>query len=60
MEEHAGCKLKKFVFGALSIFGSTYMCEQTLCNMNLIKNKLRKQLTDENGVMFESENKLHA
>ncbi|OCU00129.1 hypothetical protein XELAEV_18005914mg [Xenopus laevis] len=31
----------------LSIFGSTYLCEQVFSNMNFIKSKYRSRLTDE-------------
>ncbi|KAM3831932.1 general transcription factor II-I repeat domain-containing protein 2A-like [Vipera latastei] len=37
---------KKYAFGVLSIFGSTYVCEQIFSNMNYIKNKYRSRLTD--------------
>lgn len=33
-------ELKKFAFGVLSIFGSTYVCEQSFSNMNSIKCKI--------------------
>lgn len=39
--------MKKYAFGVLSIFGSTYVCEQVFSNMNYIKNKHRSRLTDE-------------
>lgn len=39
-------QLKAFAFGILTIFGSTYSCEQTFSNMNFIKSKLRSQLTE--------------
>ncbi|XP_022166391.1 general transcription factor II-I repeat domain-containing protein 2-like [Myzus persicae] len=39
-------QLKMVAFGILTIFGSTYICEQTFSNMNFIKNKLRNQLND--------------
>ena len=39
--------MKKYAFGVLSIFGSTYMCEQIFSNMNYIKSKYRTRLTDE-------------
>ncbi|XP_015684326.1 general transcription factor II-I repeat domain-containing protein 2B-like [Protobothrops mucrosquamatus] len=38
--------MKKYAFGVLSIFGSTYVCEQVFSNMNYIKNKYRSRLTD--------------
>lgn len=40
--------LKKLAFAILTVFGSTYSCEQTFSSMNQIKNKLRSKLTDEN------------
>ncbi|KAJ7338611.1 hypothetical protein JRQ81_012513 [Phrynocephalus forsythii] len=39
--------MKKYAFGVLSIFGSTYVCEQVFSNMNYIKNKYRSRLTDD-------------
>ncbi|XP_072892951.1 general transcription factor II-I repeat domain-containing protein 2A-like [Hemitrygon akajei] len=39
--------IKKYVLGVLSIFGSTYLCEQVFSNMNFIKNKHRARLTDD-------------
>lgn len=39
--------MKKYAFGVLSIFGSTYLCEQVFSSMNYIKCKLRSRLTDE-------------
>ncbi|XP_050065986.1 general transcription factor II-I repeat domain-containing protein 2B-like [Aphis gossypii] len=39
-------QLKMVAFGILTIFESTYICEQTFSNMNFIKNKLRNQLND--------------
>lgn len=39
-------QLKVIAFGIMTIFGSTYICEQTFSNMNYIKNKLRSQLND--------------
>ena len=41
-----GC-MKKYAFGVLSIFGSTYTCEQIFSNMNYIKSKYGTRLTDE-------------
>lgn len=32
-------KMKKYAFGVLSIFGSTYLCEQVFSNMNYIKSR---------------------
>jgi hypothetical protein len=40
--------IKKLAFAVLTIFGSTYSCEQTFSSMNQIKNKLRSNLTDDN------------
>ncbi|XP_059849459.1 general transcription factor II-I repeat domain-containing protein 2A-like [Hypanus sabinus] len=37
--------IKKYALGVLSIFGSTYVCEQVFSNMNFIKNKHRACLT---------------
>lgn len=39
--------MKKYAFGVLSIFGSTYLCEQVFSNINSIKNKHRLRLTDD-------------
>ncbi|XP_044275526.1 general transcription factor II-I repeat domain-containing protein 2A-like [Varanus komodoensis] len=39
--------MKKYAFGVLSIFGSTYLCEQVFSNMRDIKNKHRTRLTDD-------------
>ncbi|CAL9690943.1 unnamed protein product [Knipowitschia caucasica] len=39
--------MKKYAFGVLSIFGSTYLCEQLFSSMNFIKNKHRSRLVDE-------------
>uniref|UniRef100_A0A8D2J826 Uncharacterized protein n=1 Tax=Varanus komodoensis TaxID=61221 RepID=A0A8D2J826_VARKO len=39
--------MKKYAFGVLSIFGSTYLCEQVFSNMKYIKNKHRSCLTDD-------------
>lgn len=39
--------MKKYAFGVMSIFGSTYLCEQVFSNMNYIKSKYRSRLTDE-------------
>ena len=39
--------MKKYAFGILSIFGSTYVCEQLFSNINYIKNKCRTRLTDD-------------
>ncbi|XP_067094207.1 general transcription factor II-I repeat domain-containing protein 2B-like [Osmerus mordax] len=39
--------MKKYALGVLSIFGSTYVCEQVFSNMNFIKSKHRARLTDD-------------
>lgn len=39
--------MKKYAFAVLSMFGSTYLCEQIFSNMNYIKSKYRTRLTDE-------------
>ena len=39
--------MKKYAFGVLSIFGSTYVCEQVFSSINYIKNKHRSHLTDD-------------
>lgn len=39
--------MKKYAFGVLSIFGSTYLCEQVFSSMNYIKSKYRSRLTDD-------------
>ncbi|KAJ4939175.1 hypothetical protein JOQ06_028635 [Pogonophryne albipinna] len=39
--------MKKYALGVLSIFGSTYVCEQVFSNMNFIKSKHRACLTDD-------------
>ena len=38
--------IKNYAFGVLSIFGSTYLCEQIFSNMNYVKSKYRSRLTD--------------
>ena len=38
---------KKYALGVLSIFGSTYACEQLFYTMNYIKNKHLSRLTDD-------------
>ncbi|KAJ8378470.1 hypothetical protein AAFF_G00239340 [Aldrovandia affinis] len=40
-------KMKKYAFGVLSVFGSTYFCEQVFSSMNYIKSKYRSRLTDD-------------
>lgn len=39
--------MKKYVFGVLSIFGSTYLCDQVFSSLNHTKSKYRSCLTDE-------------
>lgn len=39
--------MKKYAFGVLPIFGSTYACEQLFSTMNYIKNKHRSGLRDD-------------
>lgn len=41
-------KIKDLALQLFSMFGSTYLCEQTFSIMNLNKNKLRSNLTDSN------------
>lgn len=41
-------EVKKLAYGVLTIFGSTYSCEQAFSCMNLIKSKVRSQLTNKN------------
>ena len=41
-------KVKKLAFGVLTIFKSTYSCEQAFSCMNIIKSKVRSQLTNKN------------
>lgn len=41
-------EVKKLTFKVLTIFGSTYPCEQAFSNINTIKNKVRSQLTNTN------------
>ncbi|GBL73150.1 hypothetical protein AVEN_159230-1 [Araneus ventricosus] len=41
-------EVKKLAYGVLTIFGSTYSCEQAFSCMNIIKNKVRSQLTNKN------------
>lgn len=40
-------QVKKLAFGVLSLFGSTYSCEQSFSFMNLIKNTHRSNLNDD-------------
>ncbi|GBL92475.1 hypothetical protein AVEN_174745-1 [Araneus ventricosus] len=37
-------EVKKLAYGVLTIFGSTYSCEQAFSCMNIIKSKVRSQL----------------
>uniref|UniRef100_A0A674PAJ3 General transcription factor II-I repeat domain-containing protein 2A-like n=2 Tax=Takifugu rubripes TaxID=31033 RepID=A0A674PAJ3_TAKRU len=39
--------MKRCAFGVLSIFGSTYLCEQVFSSMNIIKSKYRSRFTSE-------------
>ncbi|GBN45811.1 hypothetical protein AVEN_218828-1 [Araneus ventricosus] len=41
-------EVKKLAYGVLTIFGSTYSCEQAFSCMNIIKSKVRSQPTNEN------------
>ncbi|GBM93802.1 hypothetical protein AVEN_244607-1 [Araneus ventricosus] len=41
-------EVKKLSYGVLTIFGSTYSSEQAFSCMNIIKSKVRSQLTNEN------------
>ncbi|GBM57501.1 hypothetical protein AVEN_137934-1 [Araneus ventricosus] len=41
-------EVKKLAYGVLAIFGSTYSCEQAFSCMNIIKSKVRSQLTNKN------------
>ncbi|GBM06987.1 hypothetical protein AVEN_239685-1 [Araneus ventricosus] len=41
-------ELKKLAYGVLTIFGSIYSCEQAFSCMNIIKSKVRSQLTNKN------------
>ncbi|GBN94165.1 hypothetical protein AVEN_8942-1 [Araneus ventricosus] len=41
-------EVKKLAYGVLTIFGSTHSCEQAFSCMNIIKNKVRSQLTNKN------------
>ncbi len=40
-------KLKKFAAGMASVFGTTYVCEQTFSKMKYVKSTHRTRLTDE-------------
>ncbi|GBN29522.1 hypothetical protein AVEN_138951-1 [Araneus ventricosus] len=39
-------EVKKLAYGVLMIFGPTYSCEQAFSCMNIIKSKVRSQLTN--------------
>lgn len=39
--------IRKFARNMVSVFGSTYVCEQAFSKMNFIKSKFRSSLTDE-------------
>ncbi|GBM45312.1 hypothetical protein AVEN_54379-1 [Araneus ventricosus] len=41
-------EVKKLAYGVLTIFGSTYSCEQAFSSMNIVKSKVRSQLTNKN------------
>ncbi|GBM18544.1 hypothetical protein AVEN_47937-1 [Araneus ventricosus] len=41
-------EVKKLAYEVLKIFGSTYSCEQAFSCMNIIKSKVRSQLTNKN------------
>ncbi|GBN80434.1 hypothetical protein AVEN_196681-1, partial [Araneus ventricosus] len=41
-------EVKKMAYGVLTIFGSTYSCEQAFSCMNISKSKVRSQLTNKN------------
>ncbi|GBN26558.1 hypothetical protein AVEN_217340-1 [Araneus ventricosus] len=41
-------EVKKLAYGVLTIFGSTYSCELAFSCMNIIKSKVRSQLTNKN------------
>ena len=38
--------LNEFAAGRLTVFGSTYLCEQTFSRMKIVKSKFRWRLTD--------------
>ncbi|GBM68404.1 hypothetical protein AVEN_131708-1 [Araneus ventricosus] len=40
--------VKKLAYGVLTIFGSTYSCDQAFSCMNIMKSKVRSQLTNKN------------
>ncbi|GFX10921.1 dimer_Tnp_hAT domain-containing protein [Trichonephila clavipes] len=40
-------QLKKLAFAVLSLFGSTYICEQSFSSIDIIKSKLRSHLIDQ-------------
>ena len=39
--------VRRLVAGMITVFGSTYTCEQTISRMKLIKSKFRARLSDE-------------
>ncbi|GBN64217.1 hypothetical protein AVEN_14003-1 [Araneus ventricosus] len=41
-------EVKKLAYGVLTTFGTKYSCEQAISCMNIIKNKVRSQLTNKN------------
>ncbi|GBN89831.1 hypothetical protein AVEN_110243-1 [Araneus ventricosus] len=41
-------EVKQLAYGVLTIFGSTYSFEQVFSCMNIIKSKVRSQLTNKN------------
>ncbi|GBM73723.1 hypothetical protein AVEN_251166-1 [Araneus ventricosus] len=41
-------EVKKLAYGVLTIFGSIYSCEQAVSSINVIKSKVRSQLTNKN------------
>ncbi|GBO13691.1 hypothetical protein AVEN_141058-1 [Araneus ventricosus] len=41
-------EVKKLAYGVLTIFGSTYSCEQAFSSLNIVKSKVRSQLTNKN------------
>ncbi|GBL81369.1 hypothetical protein AVEN_143671-1 [Araneus ventricosus] len=41
-------EVKKLAYGVLTIFASTYSCEEAFSCMNIIKSKVRSQLTNKN------------
>ncbi|GBN14281.1 hypothetical protein AVEN_43806-1 [Araneus ventricosus] len=41
-------EVKKLAYVVVTIFGSTYWCEQAFSGMNIIKSRVRSQLTNKN------------